>query len=107
MKKIKQMSVRDPLTSCYNKRYLKQYLPVEISRPKRYRRTMSMAMCDIDHFKTVNHTHGHQAGDVVLKNFSFCLKQAARKNHFADQNRMAETGSPLMSISRGIESESH
>ena len=33
--KIKQMSFRDPLTSCYNKRYLKQYLPVEISRPKR------------------------------------------------------------------------
>lgn len=77
--KIKQMSVRDPLTSCYNKRYLKQYLPVEISRSKRYRRTMSIAMCDIDHLKTVNDTYGHRAGDVVLKNFSFCLKQSVRK----------------------------
>jgi predicted signal transduction protein with EAL and GGDEF domain len=40
---------------------------------------MSIVMCDIDHFKTVNDTYGHQAGDVVLKNFSFCLKQAIRK----------------------------
>ena len=68
---------------------------------------MSIAMCDIDHFKTVNDTYGHQAGVVVLKNFSFCLKQTVRKNHFTDQNRMAETGSPLMSILRGTDSESH
>lgn len=76
--KIKRMSITDALTGSYNKRYLNEYLPVEISRSKRYDRAFSIIMCDIDHFKKVNDTHGHQAGDAVLKNFSHCMMQAVR-----------------------------
>ncbi len=78
-KKIRLMSVTDTLTGSYNKRYLNEYLPVEISRSKRYNRALSVIMCDIDHFKKVNDTYGHQAGDAVLKNFSSCLMQSLRR----------------------------
>ncbi|OQY08483.1 MAG: diguanylate cyclase response regulator [Desulfobacteraceae bacterium 4572_123] len=77
--KIKRMSVTDSLTGCYNKWYLNKHLPVEISRSKRYNRALSVIMCDIDHFKKVNDTFGHLAGDEVLKNFSSCLMQSVRK----------------------------
>ena len=77
--KIRQMSVTDPLTGSYNKRYLNEYLPVEISRSKRYNRALSIIMCDIDYFKKVNDTYGHQAGDAVLKDFADCLMQSVRE----------------------------
>ncbi len=77
--KIKQMTRTDALTGCYNKRYLDEYLPVEISRSKRYNRALSIIMCDIDHFKKINDTYGHLSGDDVLKNFSQCLMQSVRK----------------------------
>jgi len=58
---------RDGLTGCFNKRYLLEHLDVEFSFAKRHGRSMSLAMLDLDHFKQVNDTYGHLAGDAVLK----------------------------------------
>ena len=68
-REIKLLSRTDSLTGCYNRGYLNEVLPREITRALRYKRPLAVAMCDIDHFKTVNDTHGHQCGDEVLKQF--------------------------------------
>jgi len=67
---IRILSITDPLTGCYNRGCLNMRLPQEIQRAARYNRPLSIFMCDIDHFKKVNDTYGHQAGDLVLKAFS-------------------------------------
>ncbi len=66
-KEIKLLSRTDSLTGCYNRGYLNELLPREITRALRYKRPLALAMCDIDHFKKINDTHGHQCGDEVLK----------------------------------------
>jgi diguanylate cyclase (GGDEF)-like protein len=77
---IKILSITDPLTGCSNRGCLNQRLPQEIQRAARYKRPLSIVMCDIDHFKKVNDTHGHQAGDMVLKEFSRRIKDSIRDN---------------------------
>lgn len=76
---IKRLSITDPLTGCFNRGYLMDFLPKEINRSIRYNHPLSIIMCDIDHFKKVNDTHGHQAGDVVLKSFASILNDAVRE----------------------------
>ena len=76
---IKLLSIIDPLTGCYNRGYLTDRIPKEVFRAQRYHRALSIIMCDIDHFKRVNDTHGHQAGDEVLKSFVRLLKRTIRK----------------------------
>ena len=66
-KEIKLLSRTDSLTGCYNRGHLNELLPREINRALRYKHPLALAMCDIDHFKKVNDTHGHQCGDEVLK----------------------------------------
>lgn len=67
LEEIKQLSIRDPLTGVFNRGYLDQHLPIEIRRADRYLRELSLVMLDLDHFKVVNDTWGHQAGDAVLQ----------------------------------------
>jgi two-component system cell cycle response regulator len=76
---IRQLSTIDPLTGAYNRGYLNDHLPQELKRTLRYGRTLSLILCDIDHFKRVNDTYGHQAGDMVLKALSRRLLGAVRK----------------------------
>ena len=66
-KEIKLLSRTDSLTGCYNRGHLNELLPREINRALRYKHPLALAMCDIDHFKQVNDTYGHQCGDEVLK----------------------------------------
>jgi len=75
---IKILSITDPLTGCSNRGCLNTRLPQEIQRAGRYNRPLSIVMCDIDHFKKVNDTYGHQAGDLVLKEFSKRIKDSIR-----------------------------
>jgi len=77
---IRILSITDPLTGIYNRGYLNQRLPQEIQRARRYRAPLSLILCDIDHFKKVNDTYGHQIGDQVLKEFVQCIKESIRNN---------------------------
>lgn len=76
---IARMSVTDPLTKVYNRRYLNEHLPGEIKRAFRYKHLLSIIICDIDHFKNVNDTYGHQAGDRVLEEFARCIRDLIRE----------------------------
>jgi len=75
---IRILSITDPLTGCSNRGCLNTRLPQEIQRAGRYNRSLSIVMCDIDHFKKVNDTYGHQAGDLVLKEFSKRINDSIR-----------------------------
>jgi diguanylate cyclase (GGDEF)-like protein len=67
LEEIKQLSIHDPLTGAFNRGYLDQHLPNELRRADRYMREFSLIMMDLDHFKRINDTWGHQAGDAVLQ----------------------------------------
>ena len=74
---IMELSLKDQLTDSYNRRYLEAFLPQALRRMQRHDLPMSIVMVDIDHFKTVNDTYGHQAGDLVLAEFAACVRQQA------------------------------
>jgi len=77
-REIKLLSRTDSLTGCYNRGYLNEVLPREITRALRYKRPLALAMCDIDHFKKVNDMYGHQCGDEVLKEFVESISELIR-----------------------------
>ena len=74
----RRLSVTDPLTGAYNRRYLMDQLPREIDRSARYGRELAVIMCDVDHFKRINDTHGHLVGDEVLKWFVATVQDHVR-----------------------------
>ncbi len=71
--KLKQTSIRDPLTNIYNRGYVFERLYQNIELYKRDRSNFSLAILDLDHFKKINDTYGHQVGDFVLKEFAEML----------------------------------
>ena len=77
--RIKLISITDPLTACFNRRHMDEQLANELARAKRYDFQLSVMMCDIDFFKRVNDTHGHQAGDRVLMEISSVLRAGLRQ----------------------------
>jgi two-component system, cell cycle response regulator len=76
---IRALSFTDPLTGLYNRGYLNEHLPREINRSLRYGHPLHIIMCDIDRFKVVNDTYGHQAGDEVLKSFAELMTSSVRQ----------------------------
>jgi two-component system cell cycle response regulator len=76
--KIEKLSILDPLTGCYNRGYLNRQILMEIKRSVRYAKPCSIILTDIDHFKQVNDTYGHQAGDSVLIHFVKNLQHVIR-----------------------------
>lgn len=78
---LKNLAQHDQLTGAYNRGYLDKYLAKEIQRSWRYQHPLSIVMCDIDHFKLVNDTHGHQAGDQVLKDFVSQISRSIRNEN--------------------------
>ncbi|MDP2158517.1 MAG: diguanylate cyclase [Nitrospirota bacterium] len=75
----KRLSVTDGLTGLYNSRYFYKYLDIEILRTKRYGSSFSLMLFDIDNFKRLNDTYGHQAGDEVLQELARILKSVSRE----------------------------
>jgi len=76
--KLRQEAIRDPLTGLFNRRYLDEALPIELGRCERTKDALTVLMLDIDHFKPVNDTHGHQVGDAVLVAVAAALKKSVR-----------------------------
>lgn len=73
----------DPLTGLYNRRSLNRQALLDLERCKRDGRTFSVMIIDIDFFKSINDSYGHQAGDKVLVEFSGWLKSEIRSSDFA------------------------
>ena len=76
---IYRLSTIDGLTETYNKRYFLDTLERELNRAHRYGRGVSLALFDIDHFKKINDTHGHLAGDYVLRELAVLCAQNVRR----------------------------
>ena len=70
---LRDLAVRDGLTNLFNRRYLDETLERELARAKREGYPLSLVMIDIDHFKRLNDTYGHQAGDKVLRELAALL----------------------------------
>jgi len=71
-------NVTDLLMNIYNRRFLESRLQEEFERAKRYALPLSLLLLDLDHFKKVNDIHGHQNGDLVLKNLGKIIRQTIR-----------------------------
>jgi two-component system, cell cycle response regulator len=78
-----ESATRDALTGCHNKRYFSERLPSEIAFAQRHEKMLSLAILDLDHFKAINDTYGHQAGDHVLKTFSELVMAEIRTDDIA------------------------
>jgi diguanylate cyclase (GGDEF)-like protein/PAS domain S-box-containing protein len=75
---LRNQSIRDPQTGLFNRRYMEDSLDRELSRAERSGKPVVVAMLDIDHFKHLNDTYGHSAGDAVLRDWSNLLKSRFR-----------------------------
>lgn len=76
---LEKLSVTDYLTNTYNRRFFVTRLEEEIERSKRTGRVFSIAMLDIDRFKTINDKYGHSIGDLVLQSITDYIKKRIRK----------------------------
>ncbi|MEN7972211.1 MAG: GGDEF domain-containing protein [Verrucomicrobiota bacterium] len=74
-----EQATRDWLTGLYNRRYFEETLADHIEAATRYNRDLCLVLFDIDRFKQINDTHGHKAGDEILRRFANILKTTARK----------------------------
>lgn len=77
-KRMYESTVRDPLTQTYNRGYLDKRLDEELAFSNRHGTELSVLLLDVDHFKRVNDTYGHQAGDAVLRVLAALLKRIVR-----------------------------
>jgi diguanylate cyclase (GGDEF)-like protein/PAS domain S-box-containing protein len=81
--KLREQAIRDPLTNLFNRRYLEETLDRELSRASREEYPVCIIMIDLDHFKRINDTHGHEAGELVLKAIADALAEQSRRGDFA------------------------
>jgi len=78
--RLLQLATSDSLTGLVNRGYVDDRLAMELSRARRYGKPLALAVVDADHFKVLNDTHGHAAGDVVLKKLAGLLRSSFRQS---------------------------
>jgi diguanylate cyclase (GGDEF)-like protein/PAS domain S-box-containing protein/putative nucleotidyltransferase with HDIG domain len=78
-KELIELSITDGLTGLYNHRFIQERFEFEFKRVKRYGGNLSCMMIDIDHFKDLNDTYGHQCGDFVLRELSMLFRKHSRE----------------------------
>ena len=81
--KLREQATRDPLTGLFNRRHLEDSLSRELHRARRRKSPLCIAMLDLDHFKNFNDNFGHQAGDLLLREFGQVLREKLRKSDIA------------------------
>jgi len=79
---LREQAIRDALTNLFNRRYLEETLERELARAVREVYPLCIVMMDIDHFKDVNDTYGHEAGDLVLKTLAETVTKQSRQGDF-------------------------
>ncbi len=75
---LREQAIRDPLTGLFNRRFLNETLAQMLSQARRYQRTIAIFLLDLDHFKYINDTYGHDAGDAVLQTVGVLLRTGLR-----------------------------
>lgn len=80
---LRNLSIRDPLTGLFNRRFMEESLDREFTRAEREGSSIGIVMVDIDHFKRVNDTYGHEAGDAVLREVGGLLLDNIRASDIA------------------------
>ena len=78
--RLLQLATSDPLTGLFNRGYVEDRLAIELSRARRYGNVLTLAVIDADRFKGLNDTHGHAAGDFVLKKIGALLRDSFRQS---------------------------
>lgn len=78
MNKLRESSLKDPLTSLYNRRFLQEYTETLVAGVQRRGKSIGLIMCDLDYFKQVNDVYGHNVGDTVLKETALVIKKNVR-----------------------------
>jgi diguanylate cyclase (GGDEF)-like protein len=80
MDTLRESNLRDAMTGLHNRRFLEEYVETLVANTQRRQTNMSLLMLDLDYFKKVNDTHGHDAGDTVLKTLAKILQQSVRRS---------------------------
>ncbi|HEC25073.1 MAG TPA: GGDEF domain-containing protein [bacterium] len=80
---LESMALKDSLTDLYNRRYFDIFYENIFAQSSRYNIPLSLIMCDIDYFKKINDTYGHEKGDAVLKEVAGVLRDNIRKSDIA------------------------
>lgn len=78
--RLERISLTDPLTLAFNRRYMDRRLSEEIKRSRRFDRPLSLAVIDFDHFKKINDTYGHHCGDALLREVAFIFRANVREH---------------------------
>lgn len=80
---LREEAIHDPLTGLFNRRYLEETLALELLNHQRTKEPLTVAMLDLDHFKSFNDEYGHEAGDIVLKEIGALLRRSLRGGDIA------------------------
>ena len=76
---IYRMAIFDGLTQVHNRRYFEEFTDREIARAQRHERPLSLLLFDVDYFKSINDSHGHLAGDLVLRELAALIRKRIRR----------------------------
>lgn len=80
---LRNMAMTDQLTTLYNRHFLVEFAPKRLAEAIRHKTDLSLMVIDLDHFKMINDTHGHDRGDQVLREVAEILKSVCRKEDMA------------------------